>query len=282
VFEKACNIESNTGEVISLVGSEVGDGPLNIIVPAIPFKMHVRVGMRVAIRGSRLVFKDLVVEVNGARTWDPVPPWKTIQRALNDDTRFIDLIVKTLREDSPAGSLAKLVVNGETPDSPTSNLILDRARSPAAILSRALLTGDLERCVEGVHGLAGLGEGLTPSGDDFMLGCILAVWAADLKQSQGLLVSRIPSEAAERTSSLSASWLRAAARGECSAAWHRLFASLLGSDSYEIRAAVKRLISEGHTSGADALAGFVCTLQEYGSAVLSLQENMNNPDLQQR
>jgi hypothetical protein len=42
-----------------------------------------------------------------------------------------------------------------------------------------------------------------------------------------------------------------------------LFERLLGSGQDEIRAAAKRLISEGHTSGADALAGFVFLIRDY-------------------
>jgi hypothetical protein len=262
VFEKVCNLESDTGRVVSLVSPEIGDGPLNIVVPTLLFDSYIRVGVRVAIKGSQIGIGDLIVDVSGARIWNPIPPWGEIQFALSKDSRFNSLIERGLRESAPAGSLAQLVIRGDSPESSTSNLIIERARSPAVNLCRGLQAGDVDTCLKGVRGLAGLGEGLTPSGDDFIVGCLLAAWASGLGEHEGHLVSTIPAEAARITSSLSAAWIWAAARGECSAAWHTLFERLLSSGQVEIQAAVKQLISIGHTSGADALAGFVYTLKD--------------------
>jgi hypothetical protein len=263
VFEKVCNLESNTGSVISLVSPEVGDGPLSIVVPIRSFISYVKVGMRIAIKGNQIKIGDFIVDVSDARMWDPMPPWGKIRYALGKDSGFISLMESSLREDAPTGSLAPLVISGGISDSITSSLIIERARSAAVNLGRGMHTGDVETCLRGVRGLSGLGEGLTPSGDDFILGCLLAAWASGLAEREGNLVSRISSESARKTSSLSATWIGAAARGECSAAWHVLFERLLGSGQDEIRAAAKRLISEGHTSGADALAGFVFLIGDY-------------------
>jgi hypothetical protein len=115
-----------------------------------------------------------------------------------------------------------------------------------------------------VHALAGLGGGLTPAGDDFICGALFAGWAGLLPLSQrergpggeGEL-SSIANSAASRTTTLSAAYLRAAARGECMALWHSLFEALRSSDASALPSVVESLLAVGHTSGADALAGFI-------------------------
>jgi hypothetical protein len=63
--------------------------------------------------------------------------------------------------------------------------------------------------------------------------------------------------AAPRTTALSAACLRAAADGQCTAAWHRLLAALEGGREEELAAATQEALAYGHTSGADTLAGFL-------------------------
>ena len=102
--------------------------------------------------------------------------------------------------------------------------------------------------------LAGLGGGLTPAGDDFLTGVMLWAWLAH-PEAQGFC-RRLLEASAARTMMLSAAFLRCAAAGECSAAWHDLLAALDGGTARQVAEAVKSVLSFGHSSGADALAGF--------------------------
>jgi hypothetical protein len=52
----------------------------------------------------------------------------------------------------------------------------------------------------------------------------------------------------------------AASRSECSATWHDLFEALLAGDEGLIRSVAERLMARGHTSGADAMAGFLAVM----------------------
>jgi hypothetical protein len=95
-----------------------------------------------------------------------------------------------------------------------------------------------------VRALAGLGPGLTPSGDD-----VLAGYVAGLVLLHGLRkeAARIAEEAAARTNSLSATLLRHAALGEVPEPVHILFAT---GDT-------RPLLSFGHSSGPAWLRGLV-------------------------
>jgi hypothetical protein len=63
------------------------------------------------------------------------------------------------------------------------------------------------------------------------------------------------------TTALAAAYLHSAARGECAAPWHDLFAAVLQPApeprQAALSAAVAALLALGHTSGADGLAGFL-------------------------
>ena len=105
--------------------------------------------------------------------------------------------------------------------------------------------------------LIGLGPGLTPSGDDYLGGVLVALrWVGRGSQADSLwrwLEPRIP----ERTGAISAAHLAAAAGGEMHEALHDVLRDLSAWDTPDLLPALSRLDAVGHTSGWDALAGIV-------------------------
>jgi hypothetical protein len=87
------------------------------------------------------------------------------------------------------------------------------------------------------------------------------LWAWLAHPAPARLCRALAKAAVDRTTTLSAAFLRAAARGECSAPWHALLAALSDGLSEEeearITAAVQKILARGATSGADSLAGFL-------------------------
>jgi len=120
---------------------------------------------------------------------------------------------------------------------------------------RAGWQGDLAQLQDGAARLAGLGNGLTPAGDDFLIGVMLWAWLAHPTPQS--FCGAIVESAAPRTMTLSAAFLRAAARGECDAAWHQLLAALATATNDELASVIERVLAHGATSGADTLAGFL-------------------------
>jgi hypothetical protein len=108
-----------------------------------------------------------------------------------------------------------------------------------------ILAGDRARCVAAAAGLAGLGGGLTPTGDDVLLGVLYALWVWQPGGDWPTLIART---AAPRTTTLSANFIRAAAVGEAVWQWH----DLARGDP----AAVEHILAIGHSSGGEAWAAF--------------------------
>ncbi len=150
--------------------------------------------------------------------------------------------------------------------------------APAA-LAASCAAGDLAAAVEAAEQLVGLGPGLTPSGDDILAGLLLAlrllggvirggtraVWLADW------LSAAVTSDAGERTTSLSATLLHCAARGQATGEVAAVLRGLAGQEP--AAPAVTRLLASGHTSGADLAAGLAAGCR----AALALSADVLGP-----
>ncbi len=111
-----------------------------------------------------------------------------------------------------------------------------------------------------VRGLLGLGPGLTPSGDDFLGGVMLALVAIGYRSLAQPVETLVLASARERTNAISAAHLRSAAHGEGSAAIHGLLAAVCGQSKRSIGVWVREVDQIGHTSGWDMVAGIEMVL----------------------
>ena len=111
---------------------------------------------------------------------------------------------------------------------------------------------------EAVRGLIGLGPGLTPSGDDFLVGALALLDAIGERDAHTALARAIVDLLAERTTPLSACFLRAAAAGHVGEALHRAVSSAITGDADAAVAAIEKI---GHSSGWDMMAGIMTTLR---------------------
>jgi hypothetical protein len=139
-------------------------------------------------------------------------------------------------------------------------------RATAGLISHGLdtlhsaLTEDLSsrRIDQAVARLLGLGEGLTPSGDDALTGLLLVAAQPGTHLTAALVhLRRAVARHARRTTLLSVTTLRAAAAGRSRQSLHDLLAGLAAGKP---EAFIGRVLAIGHTSGADMLRGIALAL----------------------
>jgi len=118
--------------------------------------------------------------------------------------------------------------------------------------------------------LVGLGPGLTPSGDDALVGFLAALWA--LTGSGGSVAAAVmdATDSATRTSYVSMSYLRLAAAGLFAEPLRTLAASVAAGDPDATRAAARLCWAQGSTSGSDGIGGLLAGC----SASIALQANI--------
>ncbi len=245
---------------MAIVTSERGLTPFGLVIAeseSSPFQSLVE-DSPVSVMGNRLSIGNLTIETRLASSWSPTPDWAALGALFSSEPDRLRGLVALAISFATPGSLLDLYLR-DSQDDPDRIPRALRQRSMKGVfdLDEGLRANNKQRCIKGVRLLAGLGGGLTPAGDDFIVGTLLAMWAGMYGPGREALVQSIAETAAPLTTTLSAAYLRAAARGECVVQWHRLFTALQGFNPEETQLAVKSLLSIGHSSGADGLAGFL-------------------------
>jgi hypothetical protein len=202
--------------------ASLGRGPLNALVT----------GSAVPAIGDRIL-----VSTQNATLWTPSPLAGSGSSSLRGLTGAAVTRV-------PGEGLGCLILGKH-------NALAIHAQPALEALERWLVGNTLDGEAEQ---LIGLGPGLTPSGDDYFGGVLLALRAcARASQAESLwrwLKPRLP----KRTSAISAAHLAAAAEGEAHEALHLCLENLFGTaGSWD--EALERLGRVGHCSGWDGLAG---------------------------
>lgn len=265
-FGRSCVLRMGDGDLAIMVPAEIGDGPLNIVVAGQPDAFSgVDVGSLVWLEEARLVIGQVEVTLDGPAVWEPRPDWHWLRSCREAvAARLSHLRALALRH-APEGSLlAPFFEPGARCGSLGTSIeasIVTALESGEEV--KEGWPGDPSSLQRGASRLAGLGGGLTPAGDDFLCGVMLWAWLAH--PSPPSFCRLLLEAAAGRTTALSAAFLRAAARGECSAAWHRLLVALAGWQREQSMAgtrgrleqSVRDVLSFGSTSGGDTLAGFL-------------------------
>jgi hypothetical protein len=193
----------------------------------------------------------LTIDLAAATLWQPVPAWHN-----RLDFELIHTIVSSHPNFQPA-------------------VPLELARQ----MQQALDRHDEALIAQSARQLAGLGPGLTPAGDDFLMGVLYGVihvrysvlgnpytkWSLCDMTDHGSRItnycSLITAAAVPYTTALSANLLQAAGRGEASEAWHELMAVQSSEVYHAYHTAISRIVRTGHSSGSDALLGFLLALK---------------------
>jgi Protein of unknown function (DUF2877) len=240
VFDQACNLINERREVLSIVTPQIGNGPFNLVIEDdVLFFDHLSLQSQVSISPDQLTLGDLTINTKSAELWNPHPDWKLLHS----------------QKENILSHLTQLpITNYPFPHSQFSNSLV-------ANLCSSLVEKDISTAKSFASKLAGLGIGLTPSGDDFIMGALYAVRIIHPLDVASVVAKEIAEIAAPLTTSLSAAWLRSAGKGEAGILWHDLFNALSAGKNYQLP--ITKLLSVGETSGADALAGFLGTLISY-------------------
>ena len=133
------------------------------------------------------------------------------------------------------------------------------ARSAIGDLCTAIRHRDPDRTTTHLRTLLGRGIGLTPSGDDAIVGVLAAaIGAGELDDDSWCTVrTLLTDEGAQRTTTVSLGSLSCAVDGQVSPALRKLIMTAAGLGPDTVDDDVAAVAAHGHTSGCDALYGVV-------------------------
>lgn len=246
VFARACYIDCG-GSLLTLASADVADGPTTLILGADApkdLRTAFNTGDALRCRGGRVEGRSAVLELARARTWRAVRPKCLLNR--RDMSARIALARSRLLEERRARSS-----------------MLDRSGGAAiADVERACRRLDVADAFTGIERFVGWGEGLTPAGDDYLVGLCAALGAlvqGDAARRAFLARMRGFIEAQRvRTTPISAHGLALASGGHFNADLLRALDAVRAErDAHVARSALDALMAVGATSGADALTGIL-------------------------
>lgn len=256
VFSRSFYVVTHAGAWACIGSEALEPGPLNLRYGKCERTWNDRLH-----QGSLVRFGAGAFSVEGAghfvyeqaRCWmPPAPPHWTrvsIRRGLKavDDTA-----------NPPAEGLGRLMLEGAGADGHGS---IDMQAVEAAVALDGTILGLLRHGgvsdLEVLDRLIGLGPGLTPSGDDYLAGALVALDLLGEASARDALWQPISERMAILTSGVSGAHLRAAAAGALSHSVHLLLNSILADETERLPDRFAAIGAIGHTSGWDASAGAV-------------------------
>lgn len=245
VFERSAYLDFG-GDVVCIGTPDIGSGPLNAQVESTQAFDAIRRGRHddVSCGAGRVQFGVTSFRFASAGRWRPTPvAWPVDAKQLS---RGVANVRAWARRRAPGDGLSSLVAQTSAADA------LARAGRDAARALEAWLGDDGDDVsLAPLAALIGLGPGLTPSGDDFLGGAIVALHSYGRARCARRLAAKLRFEGA--THPISVAHWRAACEGLGSDALHACLRDM--AEGRAARSSLDRIATIGHTSGWDALAG---------------------------
>jgi Protein of unknown function (DUF2877) len=244
-FAQACNIDCGD-TLLTLVGGGAGNGPTLLRVADAPRDLRRMFDVGETVRAERATLHSARAEVR----WAHARVWRPARRTVRLAQARIDDHLRCAADHLASQHAQRPSVIGQA------------AAATVTALLEACRQSDGRRAAEHTARLVGWGEGLTPAGDDFLVGLCAGL---DV-QIDGNVARRACRDAiasamiasTPRTTTISVHYLRLAAAGHFQ---ERLLAArdaLLGSEQCD--EALRAACAVGATSGADCVAGLLAGL----------------------
>lgn len=253
VFDRVVNVMDVRGELFTLACRDVDDAPDTIVVDTHRFRgagLAPGDAVQPSACGITLAHR-LEIRLDNAR------PWVAALPAFPPDDAVLRANLETLRR-----QVAARAFGGGMPASALPSCMPALLARRTAMMKTALAAGDLAAAARHGAALLGLGPGLTPSGDDYLVG-LFAVLHMPHSPCAALasVCGAVLGDVQERTHPISGAALKAAARGRVRASLVALLHALVHCPPRRTAAALRRVLAIGSSSGADMAAGLLDGLE---------------------
>lgn len=254
VFTHVINIQSANGTLYTLACCGCDNAPNTALVDVGEFPADWFVQEEICTNmpeKSALNFPCISVDFHQAMTWECVlPAWSPSEFHLETKISLLEKVLEQQRDlifkpQNSQGKAEQFLLGALT-------LLYQRADQ----LFNALMREELSAAADHAVSMIGLGPGLTPSGDDFLVGlfAVLNVRNSPAHRFHGLCTA-VLEHAEGLTNQISLAALKSAAHGQVRQSivdlFHALFCETDNLDSIVL----SRVLDIGSTSGADILTG---------------------------
>ena len=259
VFPRACNIEADSGELVTLLAAGSGNLPHGIRC-ALSFA-PLRQGQTAILEGATLHIPcaDLMVDLSRAAVWTGTVAAASPGLRGAQAQGTLRELCETLREHAPDQGVAPALFLSGNPCSTLERALVARIGQTLPILARATETKDAVAVAAALSALVGLGAGLTPAGDDFIVGYLAALWSRSYREPGIAALLRALAltvgELSLHTNAISRQMLLDALQGHFAERLTEVVRCVCDGD--DVADAAMQALQIGHSSGADVLCGLL-------------------------
>lgn len=270
VFERVINIVVGEHRLLTLAQRGADDAPASVRVDLASWAGLVpAAGGRVRLEPERIVIdKGPCIDLTGAEPWHGALPRYTTDEAIL--CHNLPLAREHL------GARGKGAVGGHNAARAPNRLdrvLFEALRRSSQGLCRAIVAGDERRARQCLSQLIGLGPGLTPAGDDFLVGLLAVLNLPDSPcQAWRRIGEWVVDLAARQTHLISAAALRHAAAARVRACLVDLCLALMhASPAWTLRV-LDEVLAIGSGSGSDIAAGMLAGFELHLNAGITSWE----------
>ena len=261
VFDHACNIQLEENNLVTLISPKLPNYPaaikLDITEDQKLCSIGFKTGMKSVINKDEIKIPEicLSIKLTGAKVWDSSPLFlrsNISEEKVNENIEKIrDLILKYGKIEGVASILDVNAVENNY-----KNFIINSVKR----LAKGISDFDYKEISEASKRLIGLGPGLTPAADDFLLGILASLYyigyyfgnhLENLKKIAGFIIYDLPG----RTTFISEIMLRNGMKARFSEPIRDLMLAVIHTTSVQDKCI--NLLNIGGTSGSDCAAGIV-------------------------
>lgn len=272
IFHQACNVSLESDALLTLVSSEKGNlsQGIRLGTPSkFTFLNQLRVGQPIACRGGilRISGSELSIDLRTASLWHIDLKGLRVDLHQSDTAQAWAVAWLELEKHRRGNGISAMIAAVPVPrqnsvTSPEIKTLVEMAGQTVPALIDATRNLQVDGAITAISPLIGLGPGLTPSGDDFIVGYLAGLWSTAGSDSSRLrFMSSLGawlSRAAGDTNTISCTYIKSAVNGNVSepiATLAQRFGQAKSLDS--VREATRTALQVGNTSGTDGVQGML-------------------------
>ncbi|MDR3667357.1 MAG: DUF2877 domain-containing protein [Ignavibacteriaceae bacterium] len=251
-FNSAVNFISG-GAFVFVVNESVGPGPLNIVIKGIaPMSVN-----SLVIENRVLFLNDTKLDFEVRKLYDPII--YLLEFDYNNFNKNLLFLENLIRKSTSPLSLAFLL-DSERKTKFSSTFESEYVKR-IDMGVHEILFGNI---LSGIRMIRGLGPGLTPSGDDFNSGILIAlsligkISSSDMQDTIKLVLQE-----AVGSNLFTNAFLLCASQGLLFYKFRELINAVLYSDENDVLNKTESVLLIGETSGADQLVGFLIGMKRF-------------------
>lgn len=259
IFERTINLHCDqNGELYTIACSQLDNGPNTLVIDLKRFhETGVNVGDEVTGSGQALLIgKKMAILTKQAKEWECIlPPYPSNIETLQVNTAFMK---EYIAAHGKCGGMKKHPQPMTPFEAEMSNMLTQRS----GLLREALAAKRIDVALQHALGLVGLGPGLTPSGDDFLVGLFSITNMQDAPCCLSChFLEEIVTKSIFLTNEISYMMVKKAASGQVRESLVQLLQAIANGTRDELTGTLEKVIGIGSSSGTDMVLGLICGLE---------------------